>query len=102
LSTRKTKTTPAKKGAKAPKKEKFNTSDFVFNYPIEEIQKAIVRLEQQDADPMAEPLTEGELYWWGIWELQMPDALRRGLTHIPTCAIENAVLKLPKLGGKKK
>lgn len=84
------------------KKGKFDTAAFVFDYPVEEIQRAIHRLEDQDADPMAEPLTEDELYWWAIWEMQLPEARRRGLTHVPTCAIENAVLGLPKLNKRTK
>lgn len=90
-----------RKSTPAPKKEKFDTTAFVFNYPVEEIQKAISRLEEQDADPMAEPLTDDQLYWWAVWEMQLPEVKRRGMSHVPTCAVENAVLKLPRLGGKK-
>lgn len=101
------KKTPPKKGVTKKKatpvvkKEPFDKTAFVFNYPVEEIQKALSRLEAQDADPMAEPLTEDELYWWANWEMQMPEVTRRGMSHVPTCAVENAVLKLPRLGGKK-
>lgn len=90
-----------RKSTPAPKKEKFDTTAFVFNYPVEEIQKAISRLEEQDADPMAEPLTDDELYWWSYWEMILPAVIVRNITHVPTCAVENAVLKLPRLGGKK-
>ena len=69
------------------------------------IEEALQRLEEQEADPMAEPLTADQLYWWGIWTIQMPDAKRRGMTSVPTCAKEAAVLGLyekSKKGGKKK
>lgn len=89
------------KSQTAPK-PKFDTEAFVFEMPIEEIEKALQRLEEQEADPMAEPLSKNQIYWWGIWTMQLPEAKRRGMTHVPTCAIENAVLGLPKIGGKKK
>lgn len=89
------------KSQTAPK-PKFDTEAFVFETAIEEIEKALQRLEEQEADPMAEPLSKDQIYWWGIWTMQLPEAKRRGLTHVPTCAIENAVLRLPKIGGKKK
>lgn len=88
-----------------PKKDKFDTEAFVFDTAIEKIEEALQRLEEQEADPMAEPLTADQLYWWGIWTIQMPDAKRRGMTSVPTCAKEAAVLGLyekPKKGGKKK
>lgn len=88
----------------APKKPAFDKEAFVFETPIEEIENALERFEAQEADDMAEPLTADQHYWWGIWLMQLPDAKRRGMTHVPTCAIENAVLKIPrkpKAGGKK-
>lgn len=83
------------KSQTAPK-PKFDTEAFVFETPIEEIEKALQRLEAQEADDMAEPLTKDQIYWWGVWTMQLPDAKRRGLTTVPTCAKENAVLALPR------
>lgn len=81
------------------KKSPHDTSAFIFNTPLEEIEKALKRLEDQDLDPLAEPLTKDQLYWWAQWELQLPEAKRRGLTSVPTCSIENAVLGI--YSGKK-
>lgn len=101
--------TPKKQSAKKPAtkrkapaksqtapKPKFDTEAFVFDTPIEEIEKALERLEAQEADDMAEPLTKDQIYWWGIWTMQLPEAKRRGLITVPTCAKENAVLALPR------
>ena len=104
--------TPKKQSARKPAtkraspsapKPKFDTEAFVFDTPIEKIEEALKRLEEQEADPMAEPLTQDQLYWWGWWELHMPDAKRRGMTTVPICAKESAVLGLyekPKRGKK--
>lgn len=99
--------TPKKQSAKKPAtkrkapaksqtapKPKFDTEAFVFDTPIEEIEKALERLEAQEADDMAEPLTKDQIYWWGWYELNLKEAKRRGLTTILTCAKENAVLGL--------
>uniref|UniRef100_A0A1D8ER02 Uncharacterized protein n=2 Tax=Escherichia phage ESCO5 TaxID=1897495 RepID=A0A1D8ER02_9CAUD len=43
---------------------------------------------------MAEPLTADQIYWFGWWTLNLPDAKRRGLKTVPTCAKENGVLKI--------
>lgn len=95
--------TPKKPSARKPatkraslsaSKPKFDTEAFVFDTPIEKIEEALQRLEEQEADPMAEPLTQDQLYWWGWWELHMPDAKRRGMTTVPICAKESAVLGL--------
>lgn len=84
-------------------KPKFDTEAFVFDTPIEKIEEALQRLEEQEADPMAEPLTQDQLYWWAWWELHMPDAKRRGMTTVPICAKESAVLGLyEKPKGRKK
>lgn len=102
--TKKPRATTKPKAPAAPRKEKFDTEAFVFETPIEEIEKALERLEAQEADDMAEPLTKDQIYWWCVWTMQLPDAKRRGLTTVPTCAKENAVLglpKKPKSGGKK-
>ncbi|BBK09319.1 hypothetical protein [Klebsiella phage 05F01] len=89
--------TSSKSSSKPIRKEKFDTEAFVFNTPIKHIEEALERLEEQDNDDMAEPLTKDQIYWWGIWTLQLPDAKKRGLETVPTCAKENAVLKLPKI-----
>lgn len=104
--------TPKKQSARKPAtkraspsapKPKFDTEAFVFDTPIEKIEEALQRLEEQEADPMAEPLTQDQLYWWGWWELHMPYAKRRGMTTVPICAKESAVLGLyEKQKGRKK
>ena len=99
--------TPKKQSAKKPAtkrkapaksqtapKPKFDTEAFVFEMPIEEIEKALQRLEEQEADPMAEPLSKNQIYWWGWWLLNLEEAKRRGLKSVLTCAKENAVLGL--------
>lgn len=92
-----------KRASPSASKPKFDTEAFVFDTPIEKIEEALQRLEEQEADPMAEPLTQDQLYWWGWWELHMPDAKRRGMTTVPICAKESAVLGLyEKPKGRKK
>lgn len=81
------------KSQTAPK-PKFDTEAFVFETPIEKIEEALQRLEEQEADAMAEPLTKDQLYWWIVWTTIMPDAKRRGMTSVPICAKESAVLGL--------
>lgn len=103
-----TKTSSAKKSATKPKfdgknaKPKFDTSAFVFETPIEHIEEAIQRLEEQENDPMAEPLTNDQLYWWGWYELNLKEAKRRKLKTILTSARENAILGIPKKKRKSK
>jgi hypothetical protein len=93
--------TPTK--SQAVPKPKFDTEAFVFDTPIEKIEEALQRLEEQEADPMAEPLTQDQLYWWIVWTTIMPDAKRRGMTTVPICAKESAVLGLyEKPKGRKK
>lgn len=87
-------TKPAVTKPRAPSKPKSPTDEFIYNTPLEKIEAALERLEDQEADPMAEPLTKQQIYWWVVWTNQLPDAKRRGLTHVPTCAIERAVLGL--------
>ena len=92
---------PAK--SQATPKPKFDTEAFIFDTPIEKIEEALQRLEEQEADPMAEPLTQDQLYWFGWWTLNLPDAKRRGMTTVPICAKESAVLGLyEKPKGRKK
>lgn len=82
----------------APKKKnKFDTEAFTFSTPIEHIEAALERLDKQDEDPMAEPFTKDEIYWMVVWTEMLPEAKRRKMTHVPCCAKERAVLKLPKL-----
>lgn len=83
-----------KKDIKKPGKTTFDKSAFVFPTLVETIKEALQRLNDQEADPLAEPLTKDEIYWMGWWELNMPEVERRGLTEVLTCAQENAVLKL--------
>lgn len=83
---------PAK--SQTASKSKFDTEAFIFDTPIEKIEEALQRLEEQEADPMAEPLTQDQLYWWGIWLMQLPEAKRRGMITVPICAKESAVLGL--------
>ena len=101
-SARKPATKRASPSPSAPK-PKFDTEAFVFDTPIEKIEEALQRLEEQEADPMAEPLTQDQLYWFGWWTLNLPDAKRRGMTTVPICAKESAVLGLyEKPKGRKK
>ena len=54
---------------------------------------------------MADPFTEDELYWFGWWVLNLPEAKKRGMKSVPICAKESAVLGLyekPKRRSKKK
>lgn len=78
----------------APAKPKLDVDAFVFETEIEKIEQAMERLFEQEDDPMAEPLTKDEIYWLGIWTLQLPDAKRRGMKTVPTSAREAAVLGL--------
>lgn len=97
--------TPAKKPAgktSGPPKPKFDKEAFVFETPIEKIEEALKHLEEQDEDPMAQPLTADQTYWWGVWLLNLPEAKRRGLKTVPTCAVENAVLGLYDKSAKRK
>ncbi|WBF54115.1 transposase-like protein [Escherichia phage EC_OE_11] len=85
----------------APKKQKFDTEAFVFDTPIEKIEEALAKFEERDADPF----TEDELYWFGWWVLNLPEAKKRGMKSVPICAKESAVLGLyekPKRRSKKK
>lgn len=89
----------------APKKQKFDTEAFVFDTPIEKIEEALAKFEARDTDPMADPFTEDELYWFGWWVLNLPEAKKRGMKSVPICAKESAVLGLyekPKRRSKKK
>lgn len=88
--------------AKAPAKPKFDKEVFVFDTPIEKIEEALQRLEEQEADPLALPLTKDQTYWWGIWLVNLPEAKKRGLKTVPTCAVENAVLGLYNKSAKRK
>ena len=92
--TKKPKNEVLKVAKSVPKKDKFDTEAFVFDTPIEKIEEALQRLEEQEADPMAEPLTADQIYWFGWWTLNLPDAKRRGLKTVPTCAKENVILKI--------
>lgn len=85
-----------KKDIKKPVKEKFDTSAFVFTTDVGVIKDALQRLHEQEEDPEAEPLTKDQIYWMGWWDLNMPEVDRRGLTHVLTCAQENAALGLYK------
>lgn len=76
------------------KKEKFDTTAFVFETSIADIEAAMSRLFEQDEDPNAEPLTNLQLYWLGVWCLMLPDAKRRGLEKVPCCAQERIALGL--------
>ncbi len=89
--------TPAKKKTTKPKtqqpaKPAFDKEAFVFETPIEKIEEALQRLEEQEADPLAQPLTKDQTYWWGWWLINIAEAKRRGLQTVQTCAIENIVL----------
>lgn len=79
---------------RAPSKPAFDKEAFVFETPIEKIEEALESLEEQDADPMAQPFTKDQTYWWCNWLINLPEAKRRGLKTVPTCAVENAVLGL--------
>lgn len=76
------------------KKEKFDTTAFVFETNIADIEAAMARLFEQDEDPNAEPLTDLQLYWLGVWVMMLPDAKRRGLEKVPCCAQERIALGL--------
>lgn len=92
--TKKPKNEVLKVAKSVPKKDKFDTEAFVLDTPIEKIEEALQRLEEQEEDPMAEPLTADQIYWFGWWTLNLPEAKRRGMTSVPTCAKEAAVLGL--------
>lgn len=76
------------------KKEKFDTTAFVFETSIVGIEAAMSRLFEQDEDPDAEPLTASQLYWMVVWCSMLPDARRRGLEKVPCCAQERTALGL--------
>lgn len=82
-----------KKKANNPK-QKFDTSAFVFETEVSKIEEALQRFEEQDADPMAEPFTKDELYWFGWWTLNLPEVKKRNLLTVPICAVESNVLKI--------
>lgn len=99
--------TPSKKRTTKPKtqqaaKPAFDKEAFVFETPIEKIEEALQRLEEQEADPLAQPLTKDQIYWWCNWLINLPEAKRRGLKTVPTCAVENAVLGLYERKPKRK
>ena len=75
-------------------RKKFDTKDFIFETSIADIEAAMSRLFEQDEDPNAEPLTDLQLYWLGVWCLMLPDAKRRGLEKVPCCAQERIALGL--------
>ena len=76
------------------KKEKFDTTAFVFETNIADIEAAMARLFEQDEDPNAEPLTDLQLYWLGVWVMMLPDAKRRGMEKVFCCAQERIALGL--------
>lgn len=76
------------------KKEKFDTTAFVFETSIADIEAAMARLFEQDEDPNAEPLTDLQLYWMVVWCSMLPEAKRRGLEKVPCCAQERIALGL--------
>lgn len=86
----------------ANQKPKFDMTSFVFETDVAKIEAAIQRFEEQDADPMAEPFTKDELYWFGWWLLNLPEVKKRNLLTIPVCAVESAVLKLYSKPNKRK
>lgn len=91
-----------KKDIKKPVKDAFDKTAFVFTTKVVDIEAALQRLKEQDEDPNAEPLTKDEVYWWGWWDLNMPELKRRNMTEVLTCAQENAALKLYKKPTRKK
>ena len=76
------------------KKEKFDTTAFVFETSIADIEAAMSRLFEQDEDPNADPLTDLQLYWLGLWHMMLPIAKRRGLEKVLCCAQERIALGL--------
>ena len=89
--------------------KKIDTEAFAFQTDISLIEMAVERLVEQQEDPMAEPLTEGECYWLGRWLTDLPLYRAHNQKTCLTCAKERAILKLyekpkrkPVKKGKKK
>lgn len=83
-----------------PKKEKFDTSAFVFEVDIELLEEKLAEcyLELEDLCEYQQPDSEqrkriNELkYWLMIWERDLPEAKKRNFTKVPLSAIEGRVL----------
>lgn len=84
---------------KTIKKEKFDTSAFVFETDLSTLEEKLLAcyaeledlLEYQQPDSEQRKRIEELKYWLGIWERDLPEAKRRGLTKVPLCAIEGRV-----------
>ncbi|QYC52491.1 putative transposase-like protein [Salmonella phage SSBI34] len=84
------------------KTQPFDKEAFVFSTPIEKLEKCLNErydeLERligiKEPDPWAQDRIEDLKYWLSVWELQLPDAKRRGMVTVPTSAVENAILGL--------
>lgn len=96
---------------KKPAKQKFDTSAFVYATKVEILEEALGKcheelkdlLEYANPDSDQKRRIEALKYWLGIWELNLPELKRRGMTEVLTCAQENAILGLyNKPKGKKK
>lgn len=93
-----------KKDITKPVKGKFDTSAFVFNTKVSDLETALEVCHEELKDlleyvsPDADQKKRiAELqYWLGIWELNMPELKRRKMEEVLTCAQENAALGLYK------
>lgn len=82
--------------------QKKDTTTFKFNTKLSDLKAALDSCHEELSDlcEYASPdATQKKrisdlTYWLGVWENAYPDAVRRGLEVVPTCAIENAVLNL--------
>lgn len=85
-------------------KDAFDKTDFVFEVDLEVLIKTLKdRLVELDelTEIMYPTGTEKKrindlTYWIGIHQLIIPEAKRRGMTTIPCCALESAILELPR------
>lgn len=95
---------------KKPVKQKFDTSAFVYTTKVEILEEALDKfheelkdlLEYASPDSDQKRRIESLKYWLGVWELNLPELKRRGMTEVLTCAQENAILGLYKKTTKRK
>lgn len=88
----------------------FDKTDFLFETDIEVMVQCLKeRLEELNElyeiqyKSGAEKKRQEELiYWIGIAQRDIPEAKRRGMVKVPLCAVESAVLNIPRKKKTKK
>lgn len=99
---------PVKKVNPVPDKPKLKPDEFIFDTKITDLESCLEACMEELIDLQEYRVPDGvqknrikELtYWLCVWENQLPEAKRRGMTSVPTCIIERSVLGLHKNKGK--